>query len=530
MKRTHALIMSVCLSTLLLSTTGVNVRAAEAEKPLFPIYSQFKYGFIDQTGQVVIPAKFLSVESFHDGLAVASVARNKYGYIDSKGVFVLPAIYDRAKSFQDGIAKVSVGDETFYIDKTGKKLWSTPLDATTEDFREGVAALQTEDGKWGYVNREGKMVIPATFEYASGFSEGLAVVTMANGKYGYIDKTGKLVIAANYDYADAFEDGLALVMVNGKSGYINKTGAFVIKADFDYASAFNSGLAFVQKGGKYGVINTKGEYVLKPEFDESGVIDHGKIYIGGKVLDPSGKQLLQVQGTIHPFENGLAVVEDDQRYSFVDQTGKVVWKENRDFPLDAKVSVIEKKRKLDQFESLIYYPELTGLANKPVQDKINAALKNDFFADYQGDPEATLNADYEVMYHKQDVLNLMGYFYEYPLGAAHGMPGRTSVILNLANGNVYHLKDLFKPGSGYKEKINKIIKEQFAKKQDDLLGEFETIDDNVSFYLEDDGFVIYFSPYEYTPYAAGFPEFAISYETMKDYINVQGELWRSFHQ
>jgi len=45
-----------------------------------------------------------------------------------------------------------------------------------------------------------------------------------NGKYGYVDKTGKEVIPLKYDYADSFREGLARAKLNGKWGYIDRWG------------------------------------------------------------------------------------------------------------------------------------------------------------------------------------------------------------------------------------------------------------------------------------------------------------------
>ena len=41
-------------------------------------------------------------------------------------------------------------------------------------------------------------------------------------RFGYIDKTGKLVIPAQFDDADNFSEGLAGVYTHGKWGYISR--------------------------------------------------------------------------------------------------------------------------------------------------------------------------------------------------------------------------------------------------------------------------------------------------------------------
>jgi hypothetical protein len=46
-----------------------------------------------------------------------------------------------------------------------------------------------ENGKFGFIDRTGKIIIPCVYENTWGFTEGLAGVKF-NGKLGFIDKTG----------------------------------------------------------------------------------------------------------------------------------------------------------------------------------------------------------------------------------------------------------------------------------------------------------------------------------------------------
>lgn len=67
-------------------------------------------------------------------------------------------------------------------------------------------------GKWGYVNKQGKIVIPYKYEIAAEFSEGLAAVAI-NTKGGYIDQTGKTVIPFKYEGMLQFHNGFAIVII-----------------------------------------------------------------------------------------------------------------------------------------------------------------------------------------------------------------------------------------------------------------------------------------------------------------------------
>ena len=63
-----------------------------------------------------------------------------------------------------------------------------------DDFHEGLARVRTSEGKWGYVNKAGKIVIPVQFSFAGNFYEGMATIQQGGYDIGYIDKTGKVVI------------------------------------------------------------------------------------------------------------------------------------------------------------------------------------------------------------------------------------------------------------------------------------------------------------------------------------------------
>jgi hypothetical protein len=49
------------------------------------------------------------------------------------------------------------------------------------------------------------------------------------GKHGYMDTSGKVVVAPAFDVGWPFAGGLARVEIDGKQGYIDKTGRFVWK-------------------------------------------------------------------------------------------------------------------------------------------------------------------------------------------------------------------------------------------------------------------------------------------------------------
>ena len=65
------------------------------------------------------------------------------------------------------------------------------------------------------------MVIPFKYDEADFFSEGFAGVKL-NGKWGFVDKSGKVVVPIKYEDGRSFSEGLAAVKLNGKWGFISR--------------------------------------------------------------------------------------------------------------------------------------------------------------------------------------------------------------------------------------------------------------------------------------------------------------------
>jgi hypothetical protein len=100
------------------------------------------------------------------------------------------------------------------------------------NFSNGLVAIRV-DFKYGYFDRQLKMIIPPRFESAGDFSEGLASVAVRNDqlglRYGYINDRGSFVLKPTYESAENFSDGLAAVRDEGKYYYIDPTGKKVLK-------------------------------------------------------------------------------------------------------------------------------------------------------------------------------------------------------------------------------------------------------------------------------------------------------------
>lgn len=96
----------------------------------------------------------------------------------------------------------------------------------------------------------GKMVIPCNYQFSSvnWFSKNLAAVPIGtaggeNAYDGYIDRDGRTVVPFEYDGAEDFHNGFAVVYQDNKCGLTDTDGTLVVPFQYDdiignYAEGF----------------------------------------------------------------------------------------------------------------------------------------------------------------------------------------------------------------------------------------------------------------------------------------------------
>lgn len=129
-------------------------------------------------------------------------------------------------------------------------------------------------------------------------------------------------------------------------------------------------------------------------------------------------------------------------------------------------------------------------------------------------------SDYKIEYNKNNILSVPVIMYEFT-GGAHGLTNIKSFNYDLLTGKQIQLKDLFKANSNYKDAINKHISEEVEKNPSYYFaGEdgFKGIREDQSFYITNEGIVIYFSLYDIAPYSSGIPMFTITWDDIINYL------------
>ena len=206
-----------------------------------------QWGLIDTLGRETIPCRYYYLDTPGEGLAAFMLEQfGNFGYVDVKGNVAISPRFAVAKPFSGGVAVVSYNNVNYgLVDRNGNEVSSFRYKRIGE-FHDGLAPFNTNlygmnfqgmEPRCGYIDTEGREVLPAKWDDAGEFSEMRAPVMrfgvnsedFYDARWGYIATNGQLVVPFKYHEAYPFSCGLARVFVKGLGyGYINRKGEEVV--------------------------------------------------------------------------------------------------------------------------------------------------------------------------------------------------------------------------------------------------------------------------------------------------------------
>lgn len=285
--------------------------AADFSEGLAWVSNETTHGFIDKSGKLVIDGtKYYSEElgelnyTFHEGLCcVAKTVTSaegdvtvKWGYIDKTGQEVIPCKWDQAKPFSQGRAAVAVNRDDLdalypvaysYLNRQGEDVITMPAGKECGNFSEGLASVTTDGQKFGFVDTTGHQVIAEDY-----YTDDTAMpVIMADYQEGYTligsDMTVGDHVIVTFRLMDhngqalsqlvngPVTEGLVLVAKANKLGFAKPDGTEVIPCQYDYTPTsvggelihntyrFSQGLAAVRQDGHWGYVNPQAQSTFK---------------------------------------------------------------------------------------------------------------------------------------------------------------------------------------------------------------------------------------------------------------------------
>lgn len=252
-----------------------------------------------------------------------------------------------------------------------------------DDFLEvsdSLIAVETKNGYgWGFIDLNGKEIVPCKYEEVHSFSEGLALVLtsyegreeiikeiykgmpeqddveFSSARFSsenewidkssrnmcFINKKGEIVISqVPSGICGDFHDGRAFVQgENDKFGFIDTYGNVVIPFIYDDVRRFSNGVAWTEKDGKWGLIDVDGNIKIPHNIPDSMGHNRGRRFydfsnemavwegLGSSVdkygyISKEGDQVIYpVYDDAYKFNEGYAVVynSDSKNYSIINK-------------------------------------------------------------------------------------------------------------------------------------------------------------------------------------------------------------------
>lgn len=224
--------------------------------------------------------QFEHIGEFSEGFALVK-HHDKFGYIDTTGVLIIPALYDEAFVFSNGVAKVKINTETkskiktySFINTKGEMLIKDIKYEHIENFSNELLLVHTKNNSF-FVNKLGAVALELPNEdlkIESGFSEEKAIVYHKwTNRMFYIDKDGDKLYGKTFEKCFPFHNGVAIVKNDGKYGLLSEAGILLIDFKYDDIEAFKNQFSEISLVQKYGILDLKGKMLLDTEAERISV-------------------------------------------------------------------------------------------------------------------------------------------------------------------------------------------------------------------------------------------------------------------
>ena len=163
----------------------------------------------------------IKVGQYNNGFYLAEDINRNLIYLDDLfGDDIIPESFQSAEDFSDERAIVKLSPNWIGMLSCDGKIMAFSSEyqyRKINNFSEGYAAVQNIDGYWGYINKDGKEIIPCQYVQADDFSDGLAGVLDEEGIIYYIDQKGNKKITFEDCYYSSIELEDKTIILKAKS-------------------------------------------------------------------------------------------------------------------------------------------------------------------------------------------------------------------------------------------------------------------------------------------------------------------------
>jgi len=152
---------------------------------------------------------------------------------------------------------------------------------------------------WGYLNTEGKVVIPFRFTTAERFEGNHAFVKKHAENYLVIDRSGTIIKKLQHSSHEKIDSTLYRTFINyyplekRKVGLMDSSFTYIIKPRYNWVKPFSDGLAAVSLDWQWGYINQNENFVIEPIYEAASSFHEGDAMVREQ---PAADSLILING------------------------------------------------------------------------------------------------------------------------------------------------------------------------------------------------------------------------------------------
>lgn len=189
-----------------------------------------KYGVIGKDGEQIIEEKYSYIEYLYGDYFRASNEKSKLGVIDSKGNEKIALENDSLQKIEESnvLQATTVSSETTALYDSNMSKICEMKKAKIDVEENYIIIYNNEEIK--YFNKQGKEISVSEI-----YPQNTLFAKRENDKWGFADKEGKIVVEAKYDeVTEINEFGYAGVKKDGKWGVVNSNGEEILEPTYKF--------------------------------------------------------------------------------------------------------------------------------------------------------------------------------------------------------------------------------------------------------------------------------------------------------
>lgn len=288
-----------------------------------------------------------------------SVSRNsRFGIVDFDGNLIIEPIHE-CSGGGGNVGYFANGEELVVVDGAGVPKCKVKGVSTYSDFLEGFLPVETEEGVT-FLNSSGRL-LPRRFQEVRHFSNGLAAVESFEGKWGIVDNDGNWILKPIFEEMLDYDPITKLVPVKLSELWqlSDITGNIVAVNAVDIRPPSNGifGAAFILTDEiEYGLIDGTGAIVVHPQYSDMAFLGDDNVSVLYKEkwvnIDFQGHCIFQsdadglgsvIDGLARAYFGGnrTSTGLTGGKFRFLDRSGNTAFPFEFDFALDFADGVCE---------------------------------------------------------------------------------------------------------------------------------------------------------------------------------------------